>query len=109
MARAIHEAAVHCHYHLAREDCIVSFVFSNGEPVGPVYKVSQTKTTSQLQNHDLGSFPSDTDWHCPLILHMRSLLGGGSTQRKRSHSRSKECKKEKRAKYHGRHNVGAAL
>jgi hypothetical protein len=36
-------------------------------------------------------------------------LGGGSTQRKRSHSRSKECKKEKRAKYHGRHNVGAAL
>ena len=40
---------------------------------------------------------------------MRSLLGGGSTQRKRGRSRSKERKKEKRAKYHGRRNVGAAL
>jgi hypothetical protein len=97
---AIKDLGATCCYNIFTEDCCLVFVLSCSE--SPTFHCRQCDKLQSVANHHLKLFGSDTDWHIPIIVHLRNLALGSTTQRQRGRSRSAQRKREKRQKYAAR-------
>ena len=66
----------------SEQDCLLLFLLDYDDVDFQITKQRVTKSSAPLDNEQLGLAPTDTDWHMPMLVHVRaSFVPSGKRQR----------------------------